>query len=118
MSMNTKVSDSNTWFDAVTNFRYTPQLAGRYLVHVVVACGGTAVSTCVAEIFKNGANYAQQQVTGASSAQGTSISAIVTFNGSTDFVEADILNVCTGTCTYIAGTAPEQSLFEASYISP
>jgi hypothetical protein len=117
MAMNTKVSDSGPWFDAVTNFRFTPLLAGRYLVHIVVACGGTP-STCVAEIFKNSANYAQQQVTGTSSAQGVSVSAIVTMNGSTDFVEADVLNVCGGTCTYLGGTAPMQSFFEASYISP
>jgi hypothetical protein len=118
MSINTKVSDSNTWFDAVTNFRFTPQLAGRYNVHVQVTCQGTTASACVGQIFKNGANYAQQQINGAAATQGANANTIITFNGSTDFVEAFVLVVCTGTCQYVGGTAPEQTLFEANYIGP
>jgi hypothetical protein len=118
MAINTKVSDSNTWYDAVTNFRFTPLLAGRYNVHVQVTCNGTTVSACVGQIFKNGANYAQQQINGSAATQGANANTIITFNGTTDFVEAFVLVVCTGTCGYTGGTAPEQTLFEANYIGP
>lgn len=119
ISINTKVSDSNTWFDATTNFRFTPQLAGRYLIHGNATCQGTTVTQCFIFIFKNGASYSESAVSGNSATVSASISTIVTFNGSTDFVELDVIPGCTGTCTVFgSGAAPQFTWFEGSYISP
>jgi hypothetical protein len=116
--IDTKDSDSNTWYDAVTNFRYTPLLAGRYSVHIMTTCVGTSVSNCILSIFKNGSNYAQGQLNGNSGSTGGTVTSIVNMNGSTDFLEAFITIICTGTCQYVGSTAPNQTIFEASYISP
>jgi hypothetical protein len=118
MAINTKDSDSNTWFDAVTNFRYTPLSAGRYNVHVAAICTGTSVTSCIATIFKNGSTYSQSQTTGSTGVQTSQFSSIINMNGTTDFLEAFVTVSCTGTCAYAGGTGPIQTIFEASFISP
>jgi hypothetical protein len=119
VQINTKDSDSNTWFDATTNFRFTPQLAGRYRVHFAISCSGTTVQFCISSIEKNSTNTYQAQLSGGgSTSTGSSVEAVIQFNGSTDFVEFFATIVCTGTCQYVGGTAPIQTFADADFISP
>lgn len=119
LQANTKTFDSNTWYDAATNFRYTPLLAGVYRFHTALQCTGTTVLGCFAYIYKNGTIFAQSPNIGTSSAvaMGT-IDILVSMNGSTDFVEAFGINNCTGTCAFAGGNSPYASWFEASFVSP
>ena len=118
LQINTKVSDSNTWYDAVTNFRFTPQLAGRYDISGSVLCQGTSVTACYLQIYKNGASYSENVNSTVNPSVGTNILETITFNGSTDYVELWLLIDCTGTCTATGGTMPQLTAFRGKFISP
>src|SRR5262245_12866363 len=92
IAFNNVVVDSDSWFDATTNFRYTPQLPGFYLFHVAVNGTYAAATDSVrAAIFKNGGNVASGIYLGGSAAANTgstsSVTDMVLMNGTTDFVE-------------------------------
>lgn len=90
LHLDTSVSDIETSFDAVTNFRYTPKIAGVYLIigSVGPACddGGLAA----ASIYKNGAaifyQYQKAGFAGTTSVILT-VSGLVQMNGTTDYIE-------------------------------
>jgi hypothetical protein len=118
LQINTEVVDSNSWYDNVTNFRFTPQLAGKYRVSGQASANGTGptISEIDLTIYKNGATYAENfLVTPATAALSTSISNIIVFNGSTDYVELFGLITAT-TPKFLGGTAPIRTWFEAEYI--
>jgi hypothetical protein len=57
--LNAKIFDTNSNFDALTNYRFTPTIAGYYQVninHQYGAAGG-AGGVCIGYIYKNGAQY-------------------------------------------------------------
>ena len=100
---------SNTWtkvtlniedFDTNSNFassRFTPTVAGYYQINAQVSNDYTGHSsgTFGAAIYKNGSVYAWQRLANSVSgwAYGTNIvSAVIYFNGSTDYVELYGLN--------------------------
>ncbi len=95
----TVVGDTDTlltWstegFDTNNNFasnRFTPTVAGKYLIVVSVQC--QQAGQCVPSVRKNGATtIARAQSTDATFGQTPQVSAIVDMNGSTDFIEAFI----------------------------
>ncbi|PAY07192.1 hypothetical protein CK489_15440 [Bradyrhizobium sp. UFLA03-84] len=90
IQFNNKVKDANGWFDAVTNYRYTPLIAGTYLVSLnVLSNNGTSGETCQALIYKNGSSVKVGPyfaTTGSSSYQ-SQIVAALTMNGTTDYLE-------------------------------
>ena len=87
--LNTKIFDTNSNFDAVTNYRFTPTIAGYYQVninHQYSAAGGV----CIGYIYKNGAQYTvplyeflDTNLTGTAA----SGSLLVQMNGTTDYLE-------------------------------
>jgi len=82
--------DTANAFDSTTNYRFTPQVAGYYQINGMI--GGNATGTnptmVMAAIYKNGAVYKRYTTTGNSiDYQSGTISSIVYFNGSTDYVE-------------------------------
>jgi hypothetical protein len=118
--INTVVADSNSWYDATTNYRYTPQTAGKYRVSASAGCGGTFANYCIAYIYKNGAAYAENgnRYSGNNSYAFTDVSVIVPMNGTTDYLETFVYVNVTGTATIIGGSAPLATWFEAVYIAP
>ena len=86
---NTKVFDTNSNYDNVTNYRFTPTVAGYYQV---IACirdnTGAASSQLDSYIYKNG-SAVNQSVTLSGSGQGVTsfITALISMNGTTDFLE-------------------------------
>jgi hypothetical protein len=75
------------WFDAVTNYRYTPAVAGHYQFNGLIQLN-TATGSLAVDIYKNGAS------TGYSVSKGTTtlnvsghVSRVLYMNGSTDYVE-------------------------------
>jgi hypothetical protein len=87
---NTEVWDSHGYYDNATNFRFTPLIAGKYLV-TASAIGTNISGSCHCAIFKNGAQYAYQtSELAAGQNAGFSVTDTISFNGSTDYVEMHV----------------------------
>jgi hypothetical protein len=82
----TKEFDLTTAFDAVTNYRFTPQVAGYYQVN---ACCVTITSNyqLAAAIYKNGAPARYGSNTSATTSSVGQVAAMIYLNGSTDYIE-------------------------------
>jgi hypothetical protein len=85
----TKNFDTNNCFDAVTNERFTPTVAGYYQLNGNLSFAGASVGASQINIYKNGVAVASgsgilnnTQIGGA-----VSISALIFLNGTTDYVE-------------------------------
>lgn len=89
---NTEVYDSDGWYDTAT-YRFTPQLAGKYLVSAMIygSDATTAGKYYELYVYKNGANFALLDIRGLipgfSFPGALAGSAIVEANGSTDYFE-------------------------------
>ena len=83
----TKEFDTNSAYDNATNYRFTPQVAGYYQVTGMVSITGNSVNP-YSKIYKNGAEFKRgTQLGSATNGVGCLVSALVYFNGSTDYVE-------------------------------
>lgn len=113
--LNTEDFDSGGMFDNATNYRFTPTIAGKYLIMVVSAIASLGDGkTFYTSIWFNGAQHS----TGGSAAGGLTdglghMAQILTFNGSTDYVELYVwhnqgsnLSVY-GTSTFLSGVLLE-----------
>ncbi|MCR4308368.1 MAG: hypothetical protein NUV80_07505, partial [Candidatus Berkelbacteria bacterium] len=85
----TETADDSSWFDNGANSRYTPQVAGMYMVILSVRAANNGDSM-QPQIYKNGSS----ETTGAymSSGAGTGqqysqLIGVVSMNGSTDYIE-------------------------------
>ena len=90
LSMNAKEFDSSNAFDAVTNFRFQPLVAGYYQINGVARLQATLMTAAFVSIFKNGVEYQRGAETNIAAFTGVlnlPVSAVVLLNGSTDFVE-------------------------------
>ena len=83
--LNNEQFDTNNNFDSSTNYRFTPTVAGYYQINGVIntAVSGAATRTICA-IYKNGSEYLRG---GDVSGVASTVSAVISFNGSTDYVE-------------------------------
>ena len=106
LAFNTEIFDTNSNYDATTNYRFTPTVAGYYQVTLRGAIT-TGTSSFYPVIYKNGVGAAY----GASSISVTGVdnASLVTFlgylNGSTDYIEAYgyvtlTINTSSGITTY------------------
>jgi len=89
VALQTENFDTNNCFDNSTNYRFTPNIAGYYQINACVGLGTAAASSLVV-IYKNGSQYLYGTVGGFTvSAINTqsSASALIYFNGSTDYIE-------------------------------
>lgn len=91
VQLNTKEFDPNNCFDASTNYRFTPTVAGYYQINGAVngeSSTGT-LSRCLASIYKNGTEFKRGSdiAIGAGGAYISSVSSLIYFNGTTDYVE-------------------------------
>lgn len=90
LTIATEIIDSNSWYDSVTNYRFTPLKAGKYIITggVAFAKGGAGEVTIVS-VYKNGSEVrklGQQSSVGTETIQ-LSGSCILSLNGSTDYIE-------------------------------
>lgn len=91
VQFDTKTYDTNTNYDAVTNYRFTPTVAGYYHINFgLVTTAGTVTTSAMAAIYKNGTAYTvtdknMQNV--ASGAIDLQLSDVIPLNGSTDYIE-------------------------------
>jgi uncharacterized protein with beta-barrel porin domain len=89
---NTEVFDTNSCYDNSSNYRFTPTVAGKYLVYSKVRIDTTAANCeiIVSYIFKNGSSYTYSVIDfDSNDGEGgsTTNSSIIDMNGSSDYVE-------------------------------
>jgi hypothetical protein len=98
IQLNTEDFDTANCFDNATNYRFTPTVAGYYQINLTVTVSAASYgATGSAFIYKNGTAWASSTVntlggnSGAGNTMlnvvGTSVSSVIYFNGSTDYVE-------------------------------
>lgn len=91
VQLNTKVFDTNANFDNITNYRFTPTVAGYYQINAQVRIALTAGATgfCYAVIYKNGSAYKLGNTSSLAYASGATFTAsdLIFCNGSTDYIE-------------------------------
>jgi hypothetical protein len=91
-STNTKVAidteefDTNSNFDSVTNYRFTPTVAGYYQINAGITFA-SAVTYAQIMIYKNGSNYKNTYSQLSAGNYTQNVSSIVYCNGSTDYIE-------------------------------
>ena len=96
VALNTEEFDTNSNYDSVTNYRFTPTVAGYYQTNFVVSGSAGVYGAVVANaIYKNGAAYKRSGVNTLGGGAGntvlnvieTCISSIIYMNGTTDYLE-------------------------------
>jgi hypothetical protein len=120
VNFNTEVFDTAGNYDHSTNYRFTPTTAGKYYVYSTVRCNSSSNST-VAQIdviiYKNGSAYSSSGInfsTNYGNEQSPTVTNVIDFNGSSDFVEIYVRNgVTSGTPSVQADTFTSSSTFGA-----
>ena len=96
IQFDTEDLDTDSAYDNSTNYRFTPQVAGKYYVYGSVRCnssGSDRVQLATVFIYKNGSEYKESGFDVRESSGGDvnnlspAVSAIVDMNGSSDYVE-------------------------------
>jgi hypothetical protein len=110
---NTEEFDTNSNYDNATNHRFTPTVAGYYQVNGEVKMTGAA-AILITAIYKNGSEFKRGTQSGnaASSGQAAAVSALVYFNGSSDYVELYAYQDSGGTLS-VEGGGGANSYFQA-----
>jgi hypothetical protein len=90
VQLNGELFDTASCFDASTNYRFTPNVAGYYQINMTIQTAfNTSAGISTAQIYKNGSNYLEffrgqnQPNTGID----FSGSVIIFLNGSSDYIE-------------------------------
>lgn len=88
VTFDTETFDTASNFDSTTNYRFTPTTAGYYQINLIIQCQSNFNLQAQGAIYKNGTAYLISSVAQADQGIGSKqISAIIYFDGSTDYVE-------------------------------
>jgi hypothetical protein len=108
---NTEEWDTNNNYDSTTNYRFTPTVAGYYLINSAVATVGGS-TRAFAMVYKNGAE-AKRGNDSSAAVNGVVVNALVSANGSTDYFEIYVYTNVGGTNL---GGGATLSYFQASMV--
>ena len=98
VKLNAETFDTNNCFDSVTNYRFTPNVAGYYQIEGAVAAAVQANNYVQSHIYKNGVDFAQGLTSSVNGPYATiPVSRLIYFNGTTDYVELYFYSAGTGT---------------------
>jgi hypothetical protein len=116
ITINTEIFDTNSNYDPTTNFRFTPTVAGYYQIIGAVAdvSGGTS-GGLKAYLYKNGSLYTYTNIPMTNTGVIAQCSAIIFFNGSTDYVELWGAQNSGGSLN-IGGGATSGTMFSGCYL--
>tara|TARA_R100001509_G_scaffold157452_1_gene121557 strand:+ start:585 stop:1082 length:498 start_codon:yes stop_codon:yes gene_type:complete len=105
LQINSEELDTDNCYDNSTNYRFTPTTAGKYYVYGQVVAGQNNIYSINCAIYKNGSIYAncRDNVYSNTRAEGNAnVSAIIDFNGSSDYVELfSLVDITTGSPKYL-----------------
>ena len=97
-----EVFDTNSNFDSSTNYRFTPTIAGYYQINGTIRIRGTAGDGKICGIYKNGTYYAILDSYIVSTEYfSVTVNALISMNGSTDYLE--LYGYTSGTNTTFQG---------------
>ena len=85
IQLNAEEYDTDSYFDSSTNYRYTPQVAGKYYIYGQTR-SSVALTAHYSAIYKNGSKIHQAHQDGSVGSE-VPIYSTVDMNGSTDYVE-------------------------------
>ena len=107
---NTKDFDTASAYDATTNYRFQPTVAGYYQISGTVGTSGTT-GELLACVYKNGSEWKRGSDSVNANMYAATVSCLVYLNGSTDYVElygytgsGASFNSSSGSVTWFAGT--------------
>jgi len=89
----TEVLDTDNCYDNTTNYRFTPNVAGKYFVtgHIQAAVASDNLYDGIGRIYKNGSSYRETRVNPQNGSPEREVTlhttAIIDMNGTTDYVE-------------------------------
>ena len=87
IQIDTELVDSANAYDNSSNYRFTPQTAGKYFIYgQATNSTGSDMDRCMAGIYLNGSAVSQTNSYSSDSSSSLT-STIVTLNGSSDYVE-------------------------------
>jgi len=93
VQFDTEVFDTDNCYDNTTNYRFTPNVAGKYYVYTYVECNGLSnanLSLALIYFMKNGSQISQSTLNaGGNNIKGTTVSTnfVLDMNGTTDYLE-------------------------------
>jgi len=100
IQLNTEDFDTNSNFDTST-YRFTPTIAGYYQISAGLRGSATTTNSgTTITIYKNGSAYLSALSTSTNAAQFPTISALISMNGSTDYIEFYGSITGSGTATF------------------
>ena len=111
IAFDTEEFDTNSNYDHVTNYRFTPTVAGYYMISAKMQ--HTSAGSMLINFYKNGSSYAWTAYP--VSSYGDNGSILVYLNGSTDYIECFGYRTTTGTInsnsatTYFSGILIQQA---------
>ena len=107
--------DLGGYFDSVTNYRFTPLVAGYYQFDVIVRMSGTGTNTGAGSLRKNGVDLVTtQSISDSATYSEFSFSALIYLNGSTDYIELWAANNTAGA---VYGTTGAHSCLLSGFLA-
>jgi hypothetical protein len=105
IQFNTERFDTNSAYDNATNYRFTPQVAGKYFCYTNLtgaASSLTALEKIGVQFYLNGSVYGgfaqQDDRTNNGTKSSLTLTSVITFNGTTDYLEIfGLVDVGSGT---------------------
>ena len=114
VSVNTEEFDTNSNYDAVTNYRFTPTVAGYYQVNALIGLNG-GWSSVLLMVYKNGSRFKDGTAPNAVSMFQVNVAALVYLNGTTDYIELYVVQFTGSTQTVVGGNI-YNSYFQAALV--
>jgi hypothetical protein len=116
ITINTEIFDTNSNYDPTTNYRFTPTVAGYYqIIGAVADVSGGVSGGLKAYLYKNGSLYTYTNIPMTNTGVIAQCSAIINFNGSTDYVELWCAQNSGGSLN-IGGGATSGTMFSGCYL--
>ena len=111
IEFNVEGLDSQNWFDASTNYTFTPQVAGWYQINTQVLMAWSATNTAdemFIQIYKNNAQAAIGNYNGFASGPTSGYktrnwSGLIQFNGSSDYIDTRVYHYNTNSANNANG---------------
>ena len=111
-----EIFDTDSCYDHSTNYRFTPNLAGYYLIRGNVAIAGMT-GTMGVNIYKNGSRFVNMDKNmDGSGGQSLNITSLVPLNGSSDYVEIFVFQSSGATRSLVNGTQFSVTEFSGMFV--
>ena len=116
VQLNVEDFDTNSNYDNVTNYRFTPTVAGYYQINFRTRFNGTSMTTQLSALWKNGSinSYGNTGRFATSGDIGVNGADIVYMNGTTDYLE--VYGYLTASSGHIFQAASYNTFFSATLV--